>query len=131
MRHRIKLHNDHSSSFHYGSGLALITAFELILCSRELGRLVAIPEALAVPLIIGIVALLLRVLTRIRPRTVLYLSALLAAVSLLSMGLAKALDLRESIFITPVAAGLTLIGVRALSPKVRRKTVDTNDGAQE
>jgi hypothetical protein len=113
-------------------GFFLVMVSAVILCSRELGRLIAIPEALAVPLIIGIVALLLRVLTRIRPRTLLYLSALLAAVSLLSMGLAKALDLRESIFMIPVAAGLTLIVIRgALLAKRRRKVPDTNSGVQE
>ena len=74
----------------------------------------------------------LRVFTRIRPRALLYLSALLATVSLVSMGLAKALDLRESIFMIPVAAGLTLIGIRAaLLAKRRRKVPDTNNGVEE
>jgi hypothetical protein len=113
-------------------GFFLVMVGAVILCSRELGRLVAIPEALAVPLIIGILVLLLRVLTRIRPRALLYLSALLAAVSLVSMGLAKALDLRESIFMIPVSAGLTLIVIRgALLAKRRRKAPDTNNGVQE
>jgi hypothetical protein len=107
-------------------GFFLVMVSAVILCSRELGRLVAMPEALAVPLIIGILALLLRVFTRIRPRALLYLSALLAAVSLVSMGLAKALDLRESIIMTPVSAGLTLIVIRgALFAKRRRKAPDT------
>jgi LPXTG-motif cell wall-anchored protein len=45
------------------------------------------------------------------------------------MGLAKALDLRESIFMIPVAAGLTLIVIRgALLAKRRRKAPDTNNG---
>jgi hypothetical protein len=79
-----------------------------------------------------ILVLLLRVLTRIRPRTLLYLSALLAAVSLVSMGLAKALDVRESIFMIPVSAGLTLIVIRsALLAKRRRKPTDTDNGVQE
>lgn len=110
--------------------LAMVSG--VILSSRELGRLVDIPEALAVPLIIGILVLLLRVFTRIRPRALLYFSVLLAAVSLVSMGLAKALDVRESIFMTPVSAGLILIVIRgALLAKRRRKAPDTNNGAQE
>ncbi|HMF89774.1 MAG TPA: hypothetical protein VKL40_03955 [Candidatus Angelobacter sp.] len=113
-------------------GFFLVMVSAVILCSRELGRLVAIPEALAVPLIIGILVLLLRVLTRIRPRVLLYLSALLAAVSLVSMGLAKALDLRESIFMIPVSAGLTLIVIRgAVLAKRRRKAPDADNGVQE
>jgi hypothetical protein len=116
--------------FELGFFLMMVSA--VILCSRELGRLVAIPEALAVPLIIGILVLLLRVLTRIRPRALLYLSGLLATVSLVSIGLAKALDWRESIFMIPVSAGLILIVLRgALLAKSRRKTPDTNIGVQE
>ena|SRR5229473_4645560 len=111
-------------------GFFLVMVSAVILCSRELGRLVAIPEALAVPLIIGILVLLLRVFTRIRPRALFYLSALLAAVSLLSIGLAKALDLRESIYMTPLSAGLALVLVRsAFLAKRRRKAPDTNNGA--
>jgi hypothetical protein len=116
--------------FELGFFLAMVSA--VMLCSRELERLFAMPEALAVPLIIGILVLLLRVFTRIRPRMLLYLSALLAAVSLVSMGLAKALDLRESIIMTPVSAGLTLIVIRgALLAKRRRNAPDANNGAQE
>ena len=113
-------------------GVFLVMVSAVILCCRELGRLVAVPEALAVPLIVGILVLLLHVFTKIRTRALLYLSALLAAVSLVSMGLAKALGLRESIFMTPVAAGLTLMVIRgALLAKRRREASDTNNGVQE
>lgn len=115
--------------FELGFFLAMVSA--VILCSRGLGRLVAIPEALAVPLVIGILVLLLRVFTGIRPRALLYLSALLAAVSLVSMGLAKALDLRESIFMIPVSVGLALIVIRGALLAKRRKAPDANNGAQE
>jgi hypothetical protein len=113
-------------------GFFLVMVSAVILCSRELERLFAIPEALAVPLIIGILVLLLRVFTKIRPRALLYLSALLAAASLVSMGLAKALDLREEIFMIPVSVGLTLIVIRgALLAKRRRKASDANNSVQE
>jgi hypothetical protein len=118
------------SLFELGFFLAMVSA--VMLCSRVLERVFGMPEALAAPLIIGVLVLLLRVLTRIRPRALLYLSALLAAVSLVSMGLAKALGLRESIYMTPVSTGLTLIVIRAvLLAKRRRKAPDTNNGVQE
>jgi hypothetical protein len=114
--------------FELGFFLAMVTA--VMLCSRELERLFAMPEALAVVPIIGTVVLLLRVVTRIRPRGLLYLSALLAAVSLLSIGLAKAFDLRESIYMTPLATGLALIVIRSVPlAKLRRKAPDTSNGA--
>src|SRR5262249_2535572 len=113
-------------------GSFLVPVSAVILCSRELGRLIAIPEALAIPPVIGIFALLLRVFTKIRPRALLYFSALLAAVSLISVGLAKALALRESIFVTPVSAGPILIAIRgAQLVRRERKTPDTNNGKQE
>src|SRR5258705_12448876 len=98
----------------------------VMLCSRALERLFGMPEALAAPLIIGILVLLLRVLTKIRPRTLLYLSGLLAAVSLLSIGLAKAFEIRQSIYMTPLSTGLALIVVRsAFLAKRRHKAPDT------
>jgi hypothetical protein len=107
-------------------GLFLVLVSGVILCGREVARFLAIPEALAVLPIIGILVLLLRVFTRVRLRMLLYLSALLAAVSLVSMGLAKALALGESIFMVPVSAGLILIVVRgALLAKRPRKAPDT------
>jgi hypothetical protein len=108
--------------------LFLVMVGAVILGSRELERFVAIPEALGVPLIIGILILALRVLTRIRSRLLLYLSALLAAVSFISMGLAKALDLR-AIFMIPVSTGLILIVIRgAFLIKQRRKASSTHNG---
>jgi hypothetical protein len=113
-------------------GFFLVMVSAVLLCSSELARLVAIPESLAILTMIGILVLLLRIFTKIRPRVLLHLSALLAAVSLLSMGLAKALDLRESIFAVPVSAGLTLIVIRgALLAKRRRKAPNVSNGAQE
>lgn len=114
--------------FELGFFLAMVGA--VMLCSKEMERLFAIPEALAVIPIIGTVVLLLRIFTRIRPHTLLYLSALLAAVSLLSIGLAKALGLRESIYMIPLSTGLALIVVRsAFLAKRRRKAPDTNSDA--
>lgn len=110
-------------------GLFLVMASAVILSSKELGRLVAIPEALAVPLTIGILVLLLRVFTTIRPRALLYFSALLAAVSLLTIGLAKAFDLREWIYVTPLSTGLALIVIRSAPlAKRRRKAPGANSG---
>jgi hypothetical protein len=118
------------SLFELGFFLAIVSA--VMLCSRGLERLFGVPEALAVPLIIGILVLLLRVLTRIRPRALLYLSALLAAVSLLSIGLAKAFEIRESIYMTPLSTGLALIVIRVVFlARRRRKAPDTNNGVQE
>jgi hypothetical protein len=104
----------------------------VILCSRALERLFGMPEALAAPLIIGILVLFLRVLTRIRPRKLLYFSGLLAAVSFLSIGLAKTFEIRESIYMTPLSTGLALIVIRVVFlARRRRKAPDTNNGVQE
>jgi len=107
-------------------GIFLVLVSGVVLCSTEVARLAAIPEALAVLPIIGILVLLLRVFTRVRLRMLLYLSALLTAVSLVSMGLAKELALGESIFMVPVSAGLILIVIRGVFlAKRHRKAPDT------
>jgi len=101
----------------------------VIFGSRELGRILAIPEAALVIPVIGLLVLLLRVSSKIPPRALLILGSLLAVGSFLSMGIAHALSLREPIFVTPVAAGVLFIAIQSrLFARWRAKTPNTGKG---
>jgi hypothetical protein len=91
----------------------LVLAALVILCSGGLGQVLGIPAAAAVIPISAFLVLLLRVLTRVPNRALLVLASLLVLVARVSMGLALTLGLRESIRITPVAAGLVFIAIQS------------------
>ena len=96
--------------FELGFFLAMISV--VMLWARELKVFFSIPEALTVLPIVGVVVLLLHVFTGIRARLLLYASALVAVVSFLSIGLAKAMDVRESIYMILLSTVLVLILIR-------------------
>ena len=85
----------------------------VILSSRGLGYAFGIPEAASVIPIGGFLMVLLRVFTKIPTRALLILSSLIVTVSLLSLGLARVLGLRESIVATPVAGGFVLLVIQS------------------
>ena len=85
----------------------------VIACSTSLANIVGIPTAAAVILIISSLILLLRASTKISSRRLLVLSSLLVVVTFLSIGLARLLGLRQSIFAIPMSAGLVVVAIQS------------------
>jgi hypothetical protein len=98
----------------------LLLAALVILCSRSLGRVFGVPEAALVVPVTCLLVLSLRVFTKISFQRLLILSSLLLSVTLLSMGLAHVLALRDAMFAAPVAAGLVLIAIQSRLWVLRR-----------
>ncbi len=97
----------------------------VMVCSRRIGRVLGMPDALVAVALIAILALLVRLATKIPPRVLLYLSALLAAASILSLGVAIAFP--ESMLIAPIiGGGMTVVIGGALSNMRRKKAPKTD-----
>src|ERR1700722_5846054 len=85
----------------------------LVICSTSLANIFGIPTAAAVVLIISSLVLLLRASTKISPRRLIICSSLLVVVTFLSIGLARLLGMRQSIFAIPMSAGLVFIAIQS------------------
>jgi hypothetical protein len=85
----------------------------VVLSSGGLSRVFGISAAVSVIPVSGVAILLLRVLTKIPIRALLILLMLLILVGLFSIGLAHALGVRQSVLVTPVAAGLAFVAIQS------------------
>ena len=93
-------------------GFLLMLLF-VTLASRELGRVLAVPQLLLVVPLIFFLVLVLQTWKKVPARTLFVLSGLLIVAIYLSMAVAYALSLREPILVTPVAAGIIFIAIQS------------------
>jgi len=107
-------------------GFLLLIAL-VVLGSRELGHLFALPEAALVIPIVVLFVLVLRIWRKNAARALLIPSIFLVAASLLSIAAAHVFGLRQPIFAAPIAVGIVFIAIQSkLLSRWRVRSSDTS-----
>jgi hypothetical protein len=108
----------------------IIVVVLVLLCSSGLGHFLHISEAIAVIPVVGLVAVLLRVLGRIPYRRLSFISLCLVLTTFCSMGLGHISGLRDSIFVRSSVAVFLFILLITIQAKVlawRQEKAPTTD----
>src|SRR4051794_21911887 len=106
---------------------SLVVAF-MMLCSRGLGHILGVPDALAAVPLIGLLLLLLRLLTKMPRSSLFFFSWFLGGTTFVSIALAHLLrlDLRRSFLFTPILGVAGIVVICGLFRRRRSKQTNTS-----